>query len=513
MERRREVSATEQPIRVFIVDDEILSINYMKRMLEEDPAHFALCGSATSAAQALLEIPRLSPDVILADINMPGMSGLDMVERLKEQPGHLPVVLLLTAYKDFEYAKRGLQLGVSGYLLKHEVTRDQLLEECTTHLKAARMQRLRAHSYTERSLRKFLRSGGQEPPPLPRRGKGNRYYLMGIYVRRPFCLDGRRHAEAVFDCVQLEDADFGGSLSCRYALQMDSDAFCAIFSAAGPEGAGRRQLQSAAARVREAMAAAGLDTSVIIDEGVDDVLPMPNVYKRLDGLGRLLRHAGKSIVFAQDHPGPIPPRQDWASLLVPVVQHMEKDERDAAATALAGLLNDGLETATHADFEELGRQVMQALQGYCTRARLQTALSGIEDSFGTAEVMRDFFLEAQQRIFRAQDEAKNTGYSPKTVKALEYLRGHYAEDIAAEDVATAAGLSEGHLRKLFRAEVGRGLVDYLTDLRIQKACELLDTGDYRVVDVYREVGFTSSQYFSSVFKKRMGVSPNEYMRR
>ena len=87
------------------------------------------------------------------------------------------------------------------------------------------------------------------------------------------------------------------------------------------------------------------------------------------------------------------------------------------------------------------------------------------------------------------------------------------EDISVSVMAAVTGISEGHLRRLFKQEFKTNVIDYITDFRIEKARQLLEDNSVDFPDIWKQTGFSSAQYFNVVFKKKEGILPREYMRR
>jgi len=110
---------------ILVIDDEAIIRNGIKAILDKQE-DFYVAGAAGDGLQALSMIEKLHPDIVLTDINMPNMDGLEMMERLREMDEDI-VVLLLTGYDDFSYAQRALRAGAEDYLLK-PVGKNQLLE-------------------------------------------------------------------------------------------------------------------------------------------------------------------------------------------------------------------------------------------------------------------------------------------------------------------------------------------------------------------------------------------------
>lgn len=99
--------------KLLIVDDEPLVQVGLKSMLNWNTLHIEICGIAGNGQEALDLIARLKPHIVIADIRMPVMSGLDLVRKCREQTGELPVFIMLTSYEEFEYAREALRYHVA----------------------------------------------------------------------------------------------------------------------------------------------------------------------------------------------------------------------------------------------------------------------------------------------------------------------------------------------------------------------------------------------------------------
>ena len=101
-------------------------------------------------------------------------------------------------------------------------------------------------------------------------------------------------------------------------------------------------------------------------------------------------------------------------------------------------------------------------------------------------------------------------YSPIIKEAMQYIKNNYFRDIKVDDVAEHMNISGDYFRHLFKEEVGDGFVEYLTQIRINKSKQLLLENRYKLYEIANLVGYNSGAYFSTVFKKNTGMSPQDY---
>ena len=155
--------------------------------------------------------------------------------------------------------------------------------------------------------------------------------------------------------------------------------------------------------------------------------------------------------------------------------------------------------------EELARELKKSLK---VRVRI---------GFGAVHEVADAsasYKEATRALKYGTDDIVYAKRSENAVgfikKACDFIDLHYASDLSLDDVALQAGVSPHYLSKLFKKERGTGFVEYLTDVRLREAQELLKTSDMPVKEIGARVGYPDQNYFSRIFKKQLGVSPTEY---
>ena len=102
------------------------------------------------------------------------------------------------------------------------------------------------------------------------------------------------------------------------------------------------------------------------------------------------------------------------------------------------------------------------------------------------------------------------GYNDYAMLARAYIERQFAEDLSLDSVAETLGISADYLGKLFKQKTGRNFVEFLNDVRIRKASELLRNGDAKVSEVSTAVGFNTPDYFIRVFKKQTGLTPGQF---
>lgn len=132
-----------------------------------------------------------------------------------------------------------------------------------------------------------------------------------------------------------------------------------------------------------------------------------------------------------------------------------------------------------------------------------------------AEINRALRVHRGQNVqpALAMERYETAGWSRAVVKAVDFVRQNYRRSISVVEAAEYAEISESHLRRCFRQEMGLSFVDFLTKYRIDAAKALMDRGEMPIHVISEETGFSSSRYFCRVFKKATNMTPREYMTR
>ncbi|MBD2848579.1 helix-turn-helix transcriptional regulator [Paenibacillus sp. IB182496] len=129
------------------------------------------------------------------------------------------------------------------------------------------------------------------------------------------------------------------------------------------------------------------------------------------------------------------------------------------------------------------------------------------DQLGQLE-KKTLFYQLLGQLLQSGRRARSKASYSAMEEAIRYIRRHYAEPLTLAELAARCGMKPKYFSHQFRKHVGRGPIDYLIRCRMNRACELLDTGDFTVADVARSVGYADAYYFSRLFKKHHGTAPS-----
>lgn len=129
----------------------------------------------------------------------------------------------------------------------------------------------------------------------------------------------------------------------------------------------------------------------------------------------------------------------------------------------------------------------------------------------SVEMTKAYLVDEFTVALQARDRASNDRYGSVIRDAKEYIRANFSQsDLSLNRIAAHIGVSPSYFSSIFKQETGQSFVEYLTQVRMERACELLKCTSYRTSEIGEQVGYNDSHYFSAAFKKAMGQSPKKY---
>lgn len=499
-------------IKIYFVDDEILPIKYFLSLLPEDG--YQVVGVQTSPHRAYTEILELQPDIIFIDVSMPVMNGLELSKKLLKK-NRLFKIILLTSYAEFEYVQQGLQIGVSAYLLKHQVSAEILQEAIDKYASLASKERENEIYFLRKNMEAFLRSSVTESGDWDTYGKAEGYVLLDILEDHPLYLAERDIPFSDLQFSTLEGSRYPGDLLCRVVVRMVPGHWVAVLCI---ENTIRMNgmpalLNGAAEQMKVAFQALGISVSILMSHVTTSFYELPMLYHKFHECRRRLFFYGPGAVIQLEKLSKVKPLKeaDCSALFAPVLAKLENPHGEAVAQVRKILLEQ-VECSTDYSYLALLRQLWLSANLFLTEYGRAMPPQSEAPPFRSAGEAIDWFCTVLGDAAEQLARQKERPYSPVVFRAIRYLEKDYGENLSVRMVAEVCDIGEHQLQKLFKKETGMTVVDYLTNLRIEKAKKLLREGTRKMVDIYQAVGFSSSQYFSSVFKKIEGVSPSEFQK-
>ena len=497
-------------IRLLIVDDEQITREGLKTFVPWAQYGIEVAGEATDGLDALRAAQDIRPDIILCDVRMPRMNGIDFAFKVKEMLPRCGLVFI-SGYSDQEYLKAAIRLGAVDYVEKPLDLEDlgRVMQGLAKQIKSEREERLRpylsvleAHfGLNPEGLRFELAGGGQTGPLDFLGGSGFRYLLIRF---------GSQPEDQVANELTSQLAGLGLDAAGRL---IGPDELLIL-----TRGATGQALQGVSDCLRGLAGQhwhAGASMSADHVDGLADI--RLQAAEALEASG--LRRPGGLVFYESLNTLAFTP--DDTDSLRAFEQSLEQLDYPAASAQVARLLDQA--AAAH---RTQGQLIRDILHGMCQALDAFFAGGRLYPDEGTGDWLQRLMEEARQgSAWKAAQElsgflgslgetaAGNPGQHPMAKRVTGILRRRCLEDVSLLDIAEEVGLSSNYLCSMYKRETGETILQALHRLRLEKACALLGSSGLKVYEVAYASGFADPSYFSRMFRKYMGMTPNEYRKR
>lgn len=490
--------------KVLIVDDDMNFRYAMKEAIPWEEHGFDVAGEAMHGVQALEFLKTNGVDLILTDMDMPIMNGVELTEKVMKQYPQT-VVVALSAYDDFGFVKESMRLGAKDYILKQkfdgEAIINTLLKICGEEWEK-RDQALEK----EEEERKFAHYilGRNELQKT-----GSLYKKMAAVKHLGLCIARLRPGQTV---------DFKkekGKLShwLIYQCKVNETDWMFLFPIQEGNSGIRRHKEfleiAGGLKVWVEAAAIGCcdDTG-----GIDQ---LPQLFRKAAlALNYELYFPGKQMFYYSDMV--VLERKRDKEYLYQLPEGMALTDPDRAKAALEDMAAKVLEYMPVEEY--VNKNFVNLYNEYRKKMSIHSdALDSIQ--YYDEIKKRKSMVEKQEYTWELiETDWKKyvilyTGNNVEISRALEYVHQHYWEELSLKQIADLAGLSENYFSSLFKQEIGESLITYINQVRIQYAKEMLRSETMKVYEIAEKVGYRNTTYFSTMFKKVTGMSVSEFKSR
>lgn len=522
---------------VLLVDDEEDVIQVIMKKLNWEELGFSVIGYAGNGVKALELMEEYQPDVVVTDIKMPYMDGMELAQRIKSE-FPMTKILIFTGFDEFEYAREAVHLEVEEYILKPVNSME--LTEVFKALKSKLDQEISEKQNVEILQKYYLES-------LPLR-QANFYSML---------MEGRVCEEEIERYLSECRLSFPGPFFCCLVIHtsvnqapkaMDPLLLSTSIQKQAEERLGEKWRAKAfpylGNTVMIAQLGSGPEISELTDEcdrfckyarhmigavvtvGIGQVCgAIPDLFKSYASAReavsyRVIYGSSRAInmkeIVPQEAGTPGVTNDAQLSGLFKMIRlGSEEDIVKAVATYLhhASLHERSLQQY-HIDIMELVSglyrfSVNNEIPAEVFSGDMRKLYGNILDmDSGVLEKwLTDLSLSFREELNNARSRSTKSFVS----RAQEYVHNNYADEgLSLDGVCQVLGVSNSYFSTVFKKKTGSSFIGYLTDYRMDQASRLLIETNEKSYVIAQKVGYTDPNYFSYVFKRRFGVSPNRY---
>ena len=537
-------------IKVFLVEDEMVIRRGIKNSIDWEKEGYIFCGEASDGELAYPMIIKEKPDILIIDIRMPFMDGLELCKLVKKELPNIKI-LILSGYDEFDYAKEAIRLGVTEYLLK-PISSGKLLEALNGVSESIRrekedkdlvrkyMEEMREN--TEHEKQKFFEqmiAGNLSMADALETGKKYEMNLSaGMYnlllFRFTLGEENRKSGELLGE-AEYANEKLTERLEYVFEFQRGVEGWAFLLMADNEE-----QMSE---RVKE------------LSKDLEEIMKNYSTIAYFGGIGQPVarlreleesfREAERALAarFTMELNRIISVEDIRMAQNVDTLDDIEITsfgEIEKTRTMLEKFLNNGAEDEidefVDVYINELPEENLKSvlmrqyiiMDAYIVMMSFCEKIEGIEGemqaqseelknsmkTIQTLEEIKNYIRMLLKKIIGVRDTISGRRYSDIIEIAKDQIRKTYMSDeISLNTIAAEVGMSPSYFSSIFSKEMGKTFVEYLTEIRMDRAKELLMCSSMKTSEIGYEVGYKDPHYFSYIFKKTQNCTPKEFRAR
>lgn len=537
-------------IKVFLVEDEMVIRRGIKNSIDWEKEGYIFCGEASDGELAYPMIIKEKPDILITDIRMPFMDGLELCKLVKKELPNIKI-LILSGYDEFDYAKEAIRLGVTEYLLK-PISSGKLLEALNGVSESIRrekedkdlvrkyMEEMRENTEYEKqkffeqmiagnlSMADALETGEKYEMNLSAGmynlllfrftlGEENRksgellgeaeYAIEKLTERLEYVFEFQRGVEGWAFLLMADNEEQMSErvkeLSKDLEEIMKNYSTIAYFGGIGQPVARLRELEESFREAERALAARfTMELNRIIS--VEDIRMAQNV-DTLDDI--------EITSFGEI--------EKTRTMLEKFLNNGAEDEIDEFVDVYINELpEENLKSVLMRQYIIMDAYIV--MMSFCEKfegieGEMQAQSEELKNSMKTIQTLeeiKNYIRMLLKKIIGVRDTISGRRYSDIIEIAKDQIRKTYMSDeISLNTIAAEVGMSPSYFSSIFSKEMGKTFVEYLTEIRMDRAKELLMCSSMKTSEIGYEVGYKDPHYFSYIFKKTQNCTPKEFRAR
>ena len=498
--------------KVLLVDDEKIERNGIRMLLQRMPEDFEI-REASNGVEALRMLREDTADMVLTDIKMPQMDGIELIEKIREYGSQIPIAIF-SGFGEFDYAQKAIRNGVSNYILKpvkpqeFEETIRKILRMLEQKEQEKENQRESRQYLYHHYLQMYLETGKDTYAELlksnPEKAElfNKIQCMMLLETEDNFVESHETELEKKLPAFLDREMDF---------LSLDMNQLLLLFY----QSASNNYMRIGGAIQEWLKQEYGMESYIAVSRLVKDGDSLPKLYTELENQLENKFYQLDSHIFGYDSGE--------------IVEETGKQDK----TDFQSLLQENIRK----------KEIPQLWDNYyklCKQIRTASMDSQMYIKFIFTELIRDIYEQMQalgseemkadvEKVYQSNNLGSICGIIEGCIhrfekKCLEesgsarsdverirqYIQYHVDEDLRIDQLASRVYLSQTYLSYIFKKETGMTLSRYIRQCRMEKAKELLTTTDMKIVQVCEKVGFSNVSYFCQSFREYTGMSPEKY---
>lgn len=525
---------------ILIVDDERRHLRGLENMISRLRPHYNIL-TAVNGEEAIDIIDVKNVDIVITDIIMPVLDGMELAKEIHKRGSNIKVVIL-SAHGKFEFAQRAIAYGVANYILKpvdeseliqvlNKLEYEILLEERSflQNQSILRELQMKEEFYNELQLYKWINGNLKDIEIESLIDKNNMGYGSGRIALFEMSLSQNSNEgdfESIRNDIKVQVGQRGNAALNIIPVIINEEGLRIILIMSSKEN-----------HVEEGLY---VDTVMGIKHGIENKLGGNISVSISDDIEEILKGAPRGYIMAKKAMA-----YNFYSYHHEVIKYDETQKYDKVKffiddkwidkifgsiikgdieeskvsmnLVIDSILKDGYIMPKR--IKELGinilREQLRRIKNE-SNAEVVSILSGeiqsVINQCSSIEMMRVHINEIMESIIEIKNDERNKNNSKLFLRCMEYIEENFNQELSLEGVAEKFYYNPSYFSSQFKKYCGNTFSKYIKNLRIQKSLNLLKSTSLKVYEIAEKVGYRDSKYFNRIFKKKIGMTPEEYRR-
>lgn len=509
---------------VVLADDEPLVLAGLSSIIDWKSKGLEIVGTARNGKQLLEAIDEKKPDIVVSDVRMPLISGLEVMQKISDRHQELPLFILLSGYEEFSYVRQAISLNAVEYLVKLDLNAEILskaLDKACRRIRAmghaqggefAMLQNLRDRFFV-RLVNGLIPDRAQFDAQCASLGiHPSAPYAAALIIRLEGGEEGDRTKLFIAATELLKDS-LSRQIDCR-VIPFDLERILVVCFLKEKES--HQLLYGSLSRSFDMLQSSfSLKAYAAIGPVVDSLFSVNLSYARAqeamqDG------HAGERLLFAQE-------QSERQFVLAPYQRRLSEAFSEVDGARLNELFHEIAETLEAQSCDVLsaistaslllsmvmtmvpdGQQLID--EAFRQHGGDYRNLYRLRDTRSCADYLRAFGDGLEKGLASRRKDWRMTVIH----RVQAYIKANLDKKLSLSEVASLFGFSQNYLSTLFSRYTNTGFVEYTTDQKMEKAKSLMATGTWKIYELAHQLGYEDGSYFSKVFKQHEGMTPREW---
>lgn len=505
--------------KVLLVEDNKLALEYLKTLIDWNSCGFEIAATALDGEEGLKRYCTNKPQLVITDIQMPVMSGIDLAEKIRELDKDVKIIFL-SSYQEFDYVRSALKFGVTDYIIKHELDEASLIKKLSDiRMMVDDSRSIKRLKFEKNIVENILSNSIAVKWEVEDMYLNSKAFSM-VAVERDHPLDvfqtmGDWKSTLIEEsdikkvCYEVDEKVSG-------VVHIKDDLYLLLISEQSSNKSANDFAYELKSKLEKNLT--GSFSVFIMGEHLklEECGQKYNDYKEMNHYRYFTK---RSIVinsiFIESSITSHKMKFDQDL----VCSALEKGEIDPILKFMDSSYIDIIRNRDYASLSIFTEKFIYILKDYCGKVlglkdgkHCTFLKEQEEDSLYTTQGIWNFLREKFIELIGLLSKDKEREFSTAVKVAIRFISKNYENvNLSAEDIADHVGLSINRLGDVFKKETHHTIRSYLNFYRIEKSKELIQKG-LKMYQIHNEVGYLTSQYFSKVFRKVTGVTPMEFKR-